>query len=78
MPYAFFMRLLIRLQDPFKARLIQDALSRRGIECRLEGQGMQALMPLAGIFDVRILVRKEDHDAAMAVLADLGLNHERD
>lgn len=66
------MQLLKKVSDQVLLQVITDALRERHIEFTVENAGMNALMPLAGLFDTRILVASRDMDAAQRILRDLG------
>ncbi len=65
------MVLLRQIADPVFVQILCDALAERSIEFRSENAGMNALMPLPGVMDVRILVAEREYDAALRVLNDL-------
>ncbi|MDX8401500.1 MAG: DUF2007 domain-containing protein [Mariprofundaceae bacterium] len=65
------MHCLTETADPVRAQALCDALRALGIACRIDNTGMHALMPLPGLFDLRLMVADEDIEAARQVLADL-------
>ncbi|ATX82083.1 Putative signal transducing protein [Mariprofundus ferrinatatus] len=62
---------LLKISDQVLLQVISDALTSRSIRFRVENAGMQALMPLPGIMDARILVEEDDLSAAALILQDL-------
>jgi len=65
------MVLLSRIADPVLLQILCDALASREIVYRVENAGMNALMPLPGVMDARVLVVEREYDAAQLVLQDL-------
>ncbi|RMG91266.1 MAG: hypothetical protein D6703_05375 [Zetaproteobacteria bacterium] len=65
------MRELLRSEDMVFLRLLSEELSARGIEHRLEGEAVNALMPIGELMAPRILVEDADMQAALRVLEDL-------
>ncbi len=65
------MVLLREISDPVFVQILCDALTARGIEFRTDNAGMNALMPLPGVMDVRVLVEEREYDMAVRVLNDL-------
>jgi len=65
------MVLLRQVADPVLLQIFCDALTSRGIDYRVENAGMNALMPLPGITDARIVVEDREYDAARRVLDDM-------
>jgi len=65
------MVLLSRIADPLTLQILCDTLASREIIYRVENAGMNALMPLPGVMDARVLVAERDYDAALLVLRDL-------
>jgi len=65
------MVLLSRIADPVLLQILCDALASRDIIFRVENAGMNALMPLPGVMDARVLVAEREYDAARRVLLDL-------
>ncbi|MDX8406914.1 MAG: DUF2007 domain-containing protein [Mariprofundaceae bacterium] len=65
------MVLLREIADPVFVQILCDALTARRIEFRIDNAGMNALMPLPGVMDVRVLVEEREYDAAVRVLNDL-------
>jgi hypothetical protein len=62
---------LIRIADPVSLQIFCDALAERAIVFRVDNAGMNALMPLPGVMDARILVEENDVGAAKQILNDL-------
>ena len=54
------------VKTPTEAEIIRVALENEGIPCRLDGESQAGL---TGIFDIRVLVRAMDEDAARQLLA---------
>ena len=65
------MQLLKKIADPVLLQILCDALGERGIGFRVDNAGMNALLPLPGVMDARVMVVDEDIEAARQVLADL-------
>ncbi len=65
------MRELIRSEEMVFLRLLSAELAARGIEHRLEGEAVSALMPIGDLLAPRVLVEEADMHAAMRVLEDL-------
>jgi len=65
---------LLKLSDPVLLQILTDALESKNILFRIENAGMNALMPLPMIMDVRVLVAEEDQVAAELIVQDLELN----
>jgi len=66
------MRLLKKIADPVLLQVLCDALRERGIQFQVDDAGMNALLPVPGLMDARIMVEDEDLIAARRVLHDLG------
>jgi hypothetical protein len=62
---------LIRIADPVSLQILCDALEERAIIFRVDNAGMNALMPLPGVMDARILVEEDDLKAAELIVRDL-------
>ncbi len=67
----FRMQLLKKINDPISLQILCDLLESGGINHRVEGAGMNSLLPLPGLIEARVLVDEEDLEAASAVLADI-------
>jgi len=65
------MRLLKKIADPVSLQVACDALKARGIPFQVDNAGMNALLPVPGLMDARIMVEDEDLVAARRVLRDL-------
>jgi len=65
------MRLLKRISDPVLLQILRDALEEKGIPLQVDNSGMNALLPVPGLMDARIMVEDEDIMAARRVLHDL-------
>jgi hypothetical protein len=61
-----------RFADPFELQMAKGMLESAGIECFLDGNNMNALVPSA--FRARLQVRESDEGNACDLLATL-LNH---
>jgi len=66
------MELLTRTHDRVELQVLCDALAAVGIPYQVDDQGINALMPVPGLFDARLMVAKGDLEAARLVLADIG------
>lgn len=53
--------------NPHHAELLRAALAGEGIRCQIEGEG-QAGLTGTGIMEIRLVVRAEDFDRAVAYL----------
>ncbi|HCS13581.1 MAG: hypothetical protein COS82_09170 [Zetaproteobacteria bacterium CG06_land_8_20_14_3_00_59_53] len=71
------MQTLIRLNNTISLQALSDALDDRGILYRVDNAGMNALMPLPDIMDMRVFVDDEDMPAALQIVRDLGMEDER-
>lgn len=67
------MQTLIRLNDTISLQALGDALDDRGIAYRVDNAGMNALMPLPDVMDMRVFVEAQDLEEAQQVVRDLGL-----
>ena len=65
---------LIRIANPVSLQILCDALTEREIIFRVDNAGMNALMPLPGVMDARILVEESDLQAAELILRDLEMD----
>jgi len=68
------MKLLKKIADPVSSQVLFDALKARGIPFQVDNAGMNALLPVPGLMDARIMVEDEDLAAAKRVLQDLKLD----
>ena len=62
---------LIRIADPVSLQILCDALAERTIIFRVDNAGMNALMPLPGVMDARVLVEENDLEASEMIVRDL-------
>lgn len=62
---------LIRIANPVSLQILCDTLTERTIIFRVDNAGMNALMPLPGVMDARILVEESDLQAAELIVRDL-------
>jgi len=65
---------LIRIADPVSLQILCDALVEKAVVFRVDNAGMNALMPLPGVMDARILVEEADVSAARLILSDLEMS----
>lgn len=68
------MQLLTTISDAVSLQILGDALDQRHISYVADHAGMHALMPLPGIFDVKVRVDDGDLEAARRILRDLGMD----
>jgi hypothetical protein len=59
-------------KDPAEAEMLKNLLAGEGIKSELEGEGQASL---AGILDVKVLVRAWDEERARQVLASHAHHH---
>lgn len=52
-------------------QILCDLLESAGIGYRVEGAGMNSLLPLPGLIEARILIEDKDYEAAQMILADI-------
>jgi hypothetical protein len=67
----FRMQLLKKVNDQTSLQILCDLLDSGGISYRVEGAGMNSLMPLPGLIEARVLVGDGDIVAAQVLLADI-------
>lgn len=72
----WFMQLLKKVNDQMTLQILSDLLESGGIAFRIEGAGMNALMPLPGVIEARVMVDVHDYEAACALLAELDKEEE--
>ena len=60
-----------RFLDPSEAQMAKGMLESAGVECFLQGENANAIVPLA--FRVRLSVRSSDEETARVLLADVEL-----
>ncbi len=65
------MQLLKKVNDQTSLQILCDLLDSGGISYRVEGAGMNSLMPLPGLIEARVLVGDGDIVAAQVLLADI-------
>jgi len=65
------MQLLKKVSDQVELQILCDLLESGGFKFRVDGAGMNSLMPLPGVIEARIMVDDEDYDLAAALLADM-------
>jgi hypothetical protein len=65
---------LTRISDPVLLQVLCDALAERHVVFRVDNAGMNALMPLPGVMDARIVVDELNLGEARQVLSDLAAN----
>jgi len=65
------MQLLKKVNDQVTLQIICDLLESGGFQYRVEGAGMNSLMPLTGLIEARIMVDEEDFELAQGLLADM-------
>jgi len=65
---------LIRIADPVSLQILCDVLAERSIVFRVDNAGMNALMPLPGVMDARVLVEDNDLKLAELILRDLEMS----
>ena len=59
-----------RYLDPSEAQMAKGMLESAGVECFLQGENANAMVPMA--FRVRLEVQKKDEVEAKALLAETG------
>ena len=65
------MKLLKKVNDQISLQILCDLLDSGGIAFRVEGAGMNSLMPLPGLIEARVLVDERDLEAGLGLLADI-------
>lgn len=70
------MQLLKRVNDQITLQILSDLLESAGIDFRIDGAGMNALMPLPGIIEARVMVDVHDYEAACLLLAEIEVGQE--
>jgi len=65
------MKLLKTVNDQISLQILCDLLESGGISYRVEGAGMNSLMPLPGLIEARVLVDDGDMDEAGGILAEI-------
>ena len=64
------MQLLRKVNDQVSLQILSDLLASADIEFRIEGAGMNSLLPLPGLIEARIMVDVHDYEAASLLLAE--------
>ena len=59
-------------------QILCDLLESAEIGYRVEGAGMNSLLPLPGLIEARVLVGEQDMEAAKDILADIESDAEGD
>lgn len=72
------MQLLKKTNDQVSLQILCDLLESGGIGYRVEGAGMNSLLPLPGLIEARVLVDEENMVAAQSVLAEMEKGVEKD
>ena len=67
------MKLLKKVGNPVELQVLCDALESRGVSFHVDNAGMNALMPVPGLFDARVMVEEGDMSVARQILTDLGM-----
>ena len=70
------MQLLKKVNDQLTLQILSDLLDAGGIVYRVDGAGMNSLMPLPGLIEARVLVAESDMEEARAILADIESDEE--
>jgi hypothetical protein len=65
------MQLLKKVNDQISLQILCDLLESAEIIFRVEGAGMNSLLPLPGLIEARILVEDKDFEMAQAILTDI-------
>jgi hypothetical protein len=65
------MQLLKKINDQISLQILCDLLGSGGIGYRVEGAGMNSILPLPGLIEARVLVDEQDMAAAQSVLAEM-------
>ena len=71
------MHLLKKVNDQITLQILCDLLESGGIGYRVEGAGMNSLMPLPGLIEARVLVEDQDMEAALGLLSDIERGEDR-
>jgi len=71
------MQLLKKVNDQITLQILCDLLESGGIGYRVEGAGMNSLMPLPGLIEARVLVEDRDVEAALGLLSDIEKGEDR-
>jgi len=73
----FRMQLLKKINDQITLQILCDLLESGGIGYRVEGAGMNSLLPLPGLIEARVLVEDRDMEAALGLLSDIESGEDR-
>ena len=73
----FRMQLLKKVNDQITLQILCDLLESGGIGYRVDGAGMNSLMPLPGLIEARVLVEDQDMEAALGLLSDIERGEDR-
>lgn len=65
------MKLLKKVNDQISLQILCDLLESGGIGYRVEGAGMNSLMPLPGLIEARVLVDESDIEEAEGLLTEI-------
>ena len=71
------MQLLKKVNDQITLQILCDLLESGGIGYRVEGAGMNSLLPLPGLIEARVLVEDRDMEAALGLLSDIESGEDR-
>jgi len=71
------MQLLKKVNDQITLQILCDLLESGGIGYRVEGAGMNSLLPLPGLIEARVLVEDQDMEAALGLLSDIERGEDR-
>lgn len=76
--YALHMKLLKKVNDQISLQILCDLLESGGIEFRVEGAGMNSLMPLPGLIEARVFVDEGDFKEAEEIRTEIEKGEGRD
>ena len=65
------MQLLKKMNDQISLQILCDLLESGDIAYRVEGAGMNSLMPLPGLIEARVFVNDYDMEAAQRLLIEV-------
>ncbi len=65
------MQLLKKINNQVHLQILCDLLESGGIVYRVEGAGMNSLMPLPGLIEARVLVHERDMEEAQHLLSEV-------
>jgi hypothetical protein len=69
--YSIHMQLLKKVNDQISLQILCDLLESIGVNYRVEGAGMNSLLPLPGLIEARVLVDEQNMAVAQSVLAEM-------